>query len=348
MELQVIQSSIEREFAAFIADVEIKNRSGKFDINIVAETLFISILNALYSCNLHNANLDKKNQDGYDLIDDEAKIIVQVTATNTLEKLKSSIIKCNKSKYADYQYKFLLIAKDAVDLKRSYEKWVDKCKTATEKRKNASLSAGDKRGYLDVLKVSFYPNIEIIDIPDLLRRLNMMILDATIMESIYKVVISSLRYFRHVEAYETDLADVVSILGSSPLEYAEIGEPAIFQIKKKIKLNKISKGRDELIMQNLKYTSSLDEIYETYNRTGTQKSQIVFHKLYKFYMDLQVTKCGAELLDAIINRTIEYVRDSKNCTIRQEDRLDFAVTIVVVDAFVRCKIFKRPDNDIAS
>lgn len=343
MELQNIQNSIEREFAAFMADVEIKNRSGKFDINIVGETFFIDILNVIYSCSLHNANLDKKNQDGFDLIDNNEKIIIQVTSTNSLEKLKKSIKSCNAPKFTDFQYIFLLISKSATELKLSYSRWIDKCKKSSKSKKENMEKEEDK---LDILNVCFYPNITIIDIPEIINRINKSITDPEELKKIELYVIKSLRYFRQLDTYETELAEVVSILGNEFNENKrERDIPPIFKIRDKIAYNHISDGYDEMIMRNVKYTAFLNEIYDNYNRAGKQISHIILHKLFRFYLELQKEGGGATLFRAIVDKTVEYVRNSKNCAINQEDRLDFAVTIVVVDAFIRCGIFMHPDND---
>lgn len=57
------------------------------DINISAEYFFRDLLNMMYGWNLLNLNDIQKNAPGIDLLYKEKNIIVQVSATNTKQKV---------------------------------------------------------------------------------------------------------------------------------------------------------------------------------------------------------------------------------------------------------------------
>lgn len=61
------------------------------DINITSENFFCDLLNILFGYHLTNANRDKSNQSGFDLIDKKNKIVFQISSTNRPQKIINSI-----------------------------------------------------------------------------------------------------------------------------------------------------------------------------------------------------------------------------------------------------------------
>ena len=93
-------SSISKYLSRFQAQVGILNANSEYDINIHAENVLIPILNLIYGANLVNTNyFDSKNNVAIDLIDESKKIMFQVTSTDTLDKIKSTLKKTLTSKY---------------------------------------------------------------------------------------------------------------------------------------------------------------------------------------------------------------------------------------------------------
>ena len=60
-------------------------------MSVVSETLFANLLNSLFGWNLKNANLTELNTAGFDLIDDNEKIIIQVTCDTSSKKMSDTI-----------------------------------------------------------------------------------------------------------------------------------------------------------------------------------------------------------------------------------------------------------------
>ena len=71
------------------------------DINISAEQFMCDLLNILYNMDLKNANNVTYNNSGYDLISENKKIIIQVTVTDTPEKIIRTL---NTIKHKVFEY----------------------------------------------------------------------------------------------------------------------------------------------------------------------------------------------------------------------------------------------------
>ena len=63
------------------------------DINIHSESFFMHLLNCIYDWNLYNANAERNNMPGIDLIYNTEAIIIQVSSTSTKEKIQNSLNK---------------------------------------------------------------------------------------------------------------------------------------------------------------------------------------------------------------------------------------------------------------
>jgi hypothetical protein len=103
------------KLSTFSSKINTKGKIGLFDSHKHAENTYCGFLNILYDWNLENANHEKPNTPGIDLIDYDNKIIIQVSDTATLKKVNDAL---NKSKqYDNYNFKFVSISKDTNRLK---------------------------------------------------------------------------------------------------------------------------------------------------------------------------------------------------------------------------------------
>lgn len=85
--------------AVLYREVELSNSQGLSDIDVACENLMEIFLNSLLTVNLVNVNslYNKANFPGIDLIDEEARLAVQVSAQDSSQKIKHTIDECNKS-----------------------------------------------------------------------------------------------------------------------------------------------------------------------------------------------------------------------------------------------------------
>jgi hypothetical protein len=125
----------------------IKSRSkrGLYDLNKQSERFFANVLNLTEGWNLINLNDVTKNHPAIDLGDDAARICVQVTSENRIEKINHTILQlCSNN--LDKKYDRLII-----------------------------LILGDKKNYKSEFASTCYPNFDkksdIWDIDDLLERI---------------------------------------------------------------------------------------------------------------------------------------------------------------------------------
>jgi hypothetical protein len=71
----------------------------------------------------------------------------------------------------------------------------------------------------------------------------------------------------------------------------------------------------------------------------------ILNKINKLYRDnSKIIKNSDELYDKIIKDVISIIKNSANYVEIPDDELDLCVEILTVDAFIRCKIFKNPNN----
>ncbi len=90
--------------------IEFDTRANLFDINKHCENFYCGLLNIIYGLSLKNANVESKNYISVDLIDKNNSIYIQVTSTNTRNKVQSTIDKFIKKEfYKDNKLQILII-----------------------------------------------------------------------------------------------------------------------------------------------------------------------------------------------------------------------------------------------
>ncbi|MBF2023396.1 SMEK domain-containing protein, partial [Flavobacterium psychrophilum] len=86
------------------------NQKGKLnilDLHNHSENFYSYFLSKVFGWELVNLNPIQQNIEAIDLIDHKNKIVLQVSATNTKQKLESSLSKKIISKYSSYTFKFV-------------------------------------------------------------------------------------------------------------------------------------------------------------------------------------------------------------------------------------------------
>jgi hypothetical protein len=112
------------------------------DLHIHMETFYLNFCNELFGWQLANLNTSSQNAVAIDLIDHTAKIMIQVSATATKQKVQDALAGVPKN-LSGYRFKFISISKDASLLRnKQFEKPSD---------------------------LQFDPQDDILDIPAILR-----------------------------------------------------------------------------------------------------------------------------------------------------------------------------------
>lgn len=297
----------------------IKNR-GKInllDLNIYSETFFSELMSILLNYKLKNINLIRQNTEGIDLIDEKNKIIAQVSSTCSKQKIEDSLSKKIFENYPGFSFKFIAIVGEVDKLRNNIFK--------------------------NPYNATFIPTEDIYDIKSLLNIiLNMQVKEQRIL---YEFIKDELGSNIDIVKVDTNLASFINILSQEDLS-STISSPEInsFEILRKIEFNDLLTV--QMTIDDYKvYCTRLDEKYKEFDKLGANKSFSVLAVLHNQYVKLLgKIQDPHELFFSIIDNVIELIKSSKNYVEIPYEELELCVSILVVDAFIRCKIFKNPEG----
>lgn len=302
-----------------ILSYRIKNR-GKInllDLNIYSETFFAELMNRLLGYELKNINVIKQNTEGIDLVDNKNKVVVQVSATSSKQKIENSLNKEILKNYTGFEFKFIAISGD-----------VDKLRTQT---------------FANPYKVIFSPSGDIYDIKSLLNIvLNMQI---STQRKLFEFLREELGNSVDIVKVDSNLASIINILSQEDLSIT-VDTPEInsFEILRKIEFNDLLNVKPTIDDYKIYYTR-LDEKYREFDKQGANKSLSILAVIRKQYVKLLGENIEPyEMFFSIIDNLIELIMNSKNYVEIPYEELEMCVSILVVDAFTRCKIFKNPEG----
>lgn len=149
MKLVNAQNRIQELMSRFVVQIEMGAAMSRTDLNKVAETILIPLLNEVYSWNLENINYTENdnNYPGIDLVDEIARISIQVTATPTLEKVKHTLKQfIKRNQYLKYDRLIIYI------LKRKQDSYSEKAIQGIIQNKFNFESQKNIWDYCDILK----------------------------------------------------------------------------------------------------------------------------------------------------------------------------------------------------
>lgn len=316
MELKRLTSIITSRLAYLSSEVRLSGSMNLLDSNVLLEDVFKEILNITYGLKLQNANLIKQNIKAIDLIDCSSKTIIQVSSDNSKAKVQTSLDKIEQPKYEGYTFKFVCISKGVSHLKKHHFNVPEGISFNAEKD-----SYDDKRILRDVLAK------DIDTIRNLASYLEKSILPATADERRPSVI-----------------TYVINRLADEPLaEIAVNPDTKSFDLKPKIDFNSLKKWRD-IISEYTVFSLLVDKIYRAYDEQGVNKSFAVLSSLHDLYLNLASELTGDALFDKLLESVYDIVnKDYEYNESLTREELQMNIKIVLVDAFVKCKIFKKPE-----
>lgn len=308
---------IEEKVALLALRIENRGKINLLDLNIHSETFFADLLNMLLGYQLINLNIFKQNIEGIDLIDKKNKIIAQVSSTCTKQKVETSLKKKIFDDYKGFRFKFVSISKNAEKLR--------------------------KQDFDNPYGALFLPKEDIIDIASIVNIVLGMPIDKQ--KQVYEFIKEELGEEIDIVKIDSNLAAILNILASENLA-RNIESPEIntFEIDNKIDFNDLVTVKDTIDEYKV-YYHKLDEKYAEFDKQGANKSLSVFHVIKSQYTKLlPESKDSHDLFFAIIDAVMGIIINSKNYVEIPYEELEVCVYILVVDAFVRCKIFKNPEG----
>ena len=308
-------NEIESRLSLLVVSIKQRGKLNILDLNVLSEDFYAYLLNYIYGWNLTNKNTANHNIGGLDLIDDTQKIIVQVSSDISKRKIELSLSKIDAIKYTGYNFKFFGITIDAKELR--------------------------EKKYLNKNVLIFNPQTDILDMTVILKHITNME-DVDKIEKIYKFLQKEIKMPLSQEIKETNIAKIIEAISQIELEKYYKPETMPFEIEKKIIFNNLVKSK-EIINDYKHYCTILDKIYTEFDKLGNNKSLSVLNNLKSIYIERSKIKNQDDCFQQIINDVVDFVKQSSNYKPIPEEELLMYIGIIVVDAFIRCKIFKNPE-----
>lgn len=305
---------IEERLNTLATRIHSRGKLNILGLHVHSEDFYLHFFNKLYGWNLTNLNNKLQNVEAIDLVDNSSKIIVQVSATSTKEKIESTLQKDMLKTYNKYNFKFISISKDA--------------------------SALRKRTYANPHGVTFVPLNDIYDTISILNYIKS--LDIDNQKIIYQFIKNELGNEVDIVKLDSNLAMVINILSKEDWDIQDsLDSIDSFEIERKISFNNLSTVKYIIDDYKVHY-NRVDKIYSEFDFMGNNKSSSVLGTIRIEYIKAMNTVHDDDLFILVLNKIQEKTLQSANCNQIPIDELELCVNILVVDAFIRCKIFENP------
>ena len=285
------------------------------DLNLYCENFYQHFFNLLFDWKLQNLNVEQPNAAGIDLIDNTNKIIVQVSSTATKQKIESVLNK-DLSSYNGYSFKFISISKNATDLRN--------------------------KTFSNPYNIIFSPSLDIFDVPSLLRLINNMKIDSQ--KEVYEFLKKELKSEPDPEKVESNLTTIIKLLSKEDWKQQIVSFETIpYDPEIKISYNQLDTARVLIDDYKIHY-HRIDKIYSEFDKQGVNKSISILNGIRMEYLTLGDEVSPDKRFYLIIDNVLHKIQSSSNYIPIPDEELTLCVQILVVDAFIRCKIFKNPSG----
>lgn len=310
---QYLRDIIDR-LSGLESNIKLRSLFNLLDLHVISEDFYTGLLNLVYGWNLHNANESTPNMPGIDLVDIDNKILVQVTGTCSKAKIDNSLNGISEA-YKDFHFYFAPIVSNAPK-QRGYN-------------------------YKAPHNIIFNPSNDILDIHSIVNKIKSET-DIDKVERIATFVKKNIRpTISDLTLLDSGLEYIIIHLADSDLEECPI-DTKDFAIEAKISFNNLSGRTKGLIEEYKTYYINVQRIYDTYADQGKAKSKAVLQKLHKIYLELKSHKSGDDLFETIAKEIINQINLERISDNLSKEELEMCVDILMVHAFMECKIFEKP------
>jgi hypothetical protein len=192
--------------------------------------------------------------------------------------------------------------------------------------------------------VAFSPTGDIFDIPSLLKIISAMEINQ--LNKVYEFLKKELKSEPDPEKIESNLTTIIKILSRIDWSQGETDfETMPYDIDRKISYNQLNTARVLIDDYKIHY-HRIDKIYSDFDKQGVNKSISILNGIRTEYLSLSEKVSPDQYFFSIIDKVTRKIRESSNYTPIPDEELELCVQILVVDAFIRCKIFKNPPGGI--
>ena len=299
--------------------IEKRGKINLLDLNIHSETFFAELFNILYNYNLVNLNSIKQNVEGIDLVDTKNKVIIQVSATCTKEKIENSLNKVIYLFYQGYNFKFISISKEVSNKLRVIE-------------------------FKNPYNLIFNSQEDILDFTKLLGYILSLGIDKQ--KILFEFIKKELEEEINTVKVDSNLATIINVLAEEDLDLKNTKiNTTTFVIEDKINYNDLN-GVRELINDYKIFSVKLDQKYTEFDREGINRSTSILQIIRRQYIKFRNEKKDSqEVYYGVVENIMKIIEESSNYRVLPFEELEMCVDILVVDAFMRCKIFENPEEN---
>ena len=257
--------SIEHKLSSLATSLELRGSLNILDLHLHSENFYTDFFNLLFGWDLKNINSVNQNAAGLDLVDSTNKIIVQVSATATKQKIESALAK-DLSAYKGYSFKFISISKDAKNLQT--------------------------KTYSNPHGLIFLPAKDIYDIRILLAVISPMKTDQ--LQQVYEFLRKELKSEPDPDKVESNLTAIINILSKEDWSQGTSSFEIIpYDVEAKLTYNQLDSARAIVDEYKVHYPR-IDKIYSVFAKQGVNKSLSILDGIRTEYATLGTSATSDE------------------------------------------------------
>ncbi len=315
MELKRKINVIFEKLSILSTEVKLGGKFNMLDINVVSELFFAELMNLIFDCNLQNYNIVEQNAKSIDLVDTKNKLIVQVSSDNSKKKVQNSLSGIDNTKYKNFHFLFISISKSASNLRR--------------------------QNFAVPKDISFDPNTDCYDIQSIIKKIESK--GSTAIEAVSDYLNKTVVYSEKKDYRPEAITYVIKCLADIDFSKENIQISTPFDIQPKIDKNKLIVW-NSLIHEYAYLSTLVDKIYKQFDHESCNQSLAVLFRLHNLYLKLK-TQCEAdELFDRLRDEVYRIVDGDATCSeVLTKEQLEMCISLVLIDAFMKCRIFEKPD-----
>lgn len=299
----------------WLKSIELCGTANLLNIHNISEDFCCELLNKIFQWDLKNLNSTQHNAEGVDLIDEKNKIIIQVSAEKRKAKIEETLIRADKPIYKGYKLYMMFLVNEY------------------NPRKNVTYNPSC---------IFFDLKNNIIDISQLIKKIKS--LSYILLDEVCTYIDEQIQGVDLDYRLTSDLTEIIRILASKDsVIYNRKESPLGFRIQDKIECNNININK-EIIEKFNDYYYIMQEIYDAFDIEAINTGEAVWEKIAQFSRDIQMDEGleGDKLFSKIWRRCSEYVSLDTNLSEMSQEKIERYCKIIVVDAFIRCKVMKAP------